>query len=179
MFSSCQEQVGSMQVEHRTAIWEAPPNLALPSWQLWHMGQDPQELQAVSKPYWDPWLSSSVQGCWLGYSSQSRAPALPLGALASLPLCRKEARGTKVPKEKGDDLVQRRVAGDFTFWQDSRNSSIVTTPSLFRSIFCRQAQHREHSRVSPSPRENLVPLAQLPQGLDTVHPWPQACPSTN
>lgn len=135
MFSSCQEQVGSVQVEHRTAIWEAPPNLALPSWQLWHMGQDPQELQAVSKPYWDPWLSSSVQGCWLGYSSRSRAPALPLGALASLPRCRKEARGTKVPKEKGDDLAQRRVAGDFTFWQDSRNSSIVTTPSLFRSIF--------------------------------------------
>lgn len=68
------------------AMWAAPPNLALPSWQLWHMGQEPQGLQAVSKPYRDPWLSSSVRGCWHGYSSQSRAPALPLGALASPPL---------------------------------------------------------------------------------------------
>lgn len=179
MFSSCQEQVGSGQVGHRTATWAAPPNLSVPSWQLWHMGQEPQGLQAVSKPCWGPWLSSSVRECWHGNSSQSRAPALPLRALVSPPLCRKEAGGTKVPREEGGDLAQRRAAGDFTFWQDSRNSSIVTTPSLFRSIFCRQAQHRGHSRDSPSPRENLLPPAQIPQGLDTVHPWPQACPSTN
>lgn len=36
------------------------PNLALLSWQFWPMGQEPQGLQAVSKLYWDPWLSSSV-----------------------------------------------------------------------------------------------------------------------
>lgn len=50
---------------------------------------------------------------------------------------------------------QSRAGGGFTFWQDSRNSSIVTTPSLFRSIFCSQAQHRGHGRDSstttPSP----------------------------
>lgn len=92
------------------------------------MGTVPKaELQPCP---WEPWLT------------------LPL---ASPPLCRKEAGGTKVPKEEGGDLAQRRAAGDFTFWQDSRNSSIVTTPSLFRSIFCRQAQHRGHSRESPSP----------------------------
>lgn len=65
------------------------------------MGQKPQGLQVVSKPYWDAWLSLPAQGCQHRYSSQSRAPALPLGALPSPPLCQDGDEGTKIPKGQG------------------------------------------------------------------------------
>lgn len=48
---------------------------------------------------------------------------------------RRAMGGTEVPKGQEVAQPQSRAAGGFTFWQDSRNSSIVTTPSLFRSIF--------------------------------------------
>jgi len=85
---------------------------------------------------------------------------------------RRVVGGRRSPRDREVTQPPSRAASGFTFWQDSRNSSIVTTPSLFRSIFCRQAQHGGHGRDSPSPRESPACPAQVPQGLDTVHPCP-------
>lgn len=107
------------------------------------MEQEPQGSRAVSKPCWDAQLSSSAQGCQHGYGSQSRAPALPQEpCLHPLSAMGRRAMGKeRSPRDREVAQLQSRAADGFTFWQDSRNSSIVTTPSLFRSIFCIQAQY--------------------------------------
>lgn len=175
MFSSCREKVESKQVGHRTAVWATPPsNLALPSWQPGPMEQESQGLQAVSKPYWDAQLSSSAQGCQHGYGSQSRAPALPLGA----PLCQESNGVIEVPKGQGGGPAPEQSADGFTFWQDSRNSSIVTTPSLFRSIFCIQAQYDGMAGTAAAPEraQHSLGLGPAVAGHSTLLPQPS--PST-
>lgn len=71
-------------------------------------------------------------------------------------------------RQKGDEMTsqkrRRETCRDvrLTFWQQSMNSSMVTTPSLFLSIFCRRENGRLKRRFKGSfCRWNCRPLTCL------------------
>lgn len=113
---------------HRAALWAAPPNLMSPP------GSCPAALVHRTGALG---LTRAMLGCAVPHPH--RDDGMNVAPRAEPKQCCTEPCG-------------------FTFWQDSRNSSIVTTPSLFRSIFCRQAQHGGHCRDGDSP----APPAQVP-----------------